>query len=166
MQSFDIWYISVGQILLKLHHSNWKKADQKFAIFYRTAFHSSKWLIFPYLSIQLLWCNFKSIWPKEMYYISKDCIFNGRSAGTFRFSVECILTEIYWAQVWKFFLHQTLLILWRKKNFPNAIWSAHIVSSTLFNRNAICWLLHHRSTINSGGIAIESENMHTTRPAY
>ena len=108
MQSFDIWYISVGQILLKLHQSNWKKADKKMAIFYRTAFHSSKWLIFQYLSIQLLWCNFKSIWPTEMYYISKDCIFNGRSAGIFRFSVECILTEIYRAQVWKFFLHQTL----------------------------------------------------------
>ena len=78
------------------------------AIFYRTAFHSGKWLIFQYLSIQLLGCNFKSIWPTEMYYISKDCIFNGRSAGAFRFSVECVLTEIYWAQVWKFFLHQTL----------------------------------------------------------
>ena len=46
---------------------------------------------------------------KAMYYISKDCIFNGRSAGIFRFSVECILTEIYRAQVWKKKLHQTLV---------------------------------------------------------
>ena len=88
-----------------------KMQIEKLAIFYRTAFHSSKWLIFQYLSIQLLWCNFKSIWPTEMYYISKDCIFNGRSAGAFRFSVECVLTEIYRAQVWKFFLHQTLSTL-------------------------------------------------------
>ena len=75
-------------------------------VFYRSAFHSSKWPIFQYLSIKSLWYNLRSIWPTEMCHISKDCIFNGLSAGTFRFSVECIVMEIYLAQVW-IFLHHT-----------------------------------------------------------
>ena len=32
--------------------------------------------------------------PTKMYHIPKDCIFHGRSAGTFRFSLQCIMTEI------------------------------------------------------------------------
>ena len=32
--------------------------------------------------------------PTNMYHIPKDCFFQGRSAGTFRFSLQCIMTEI------------------------------------------------------------------------
>ena len=43
-----------------------------------------------------------------MYHISKVCIFHGRSAGTFRFYVKCILTEISAPELLKFFSWHTL----------------------------------------------------------
>ena len=37
MQTFDIWYIFVGQILLGLHQSNWKNAYWKISYFLKTS---------------------------------------------------------------------------------------------------------------------------------
>ena len=43
-----------------------------------------------------------------MYHIPKVCIFHGRSAGTFRFYVKCIPTEIEAPELLTFFSLHTL----------------------------------------------------------
>ena len=45
-----------------------------------------------------------------MYYISKVCIFYERSAGTFRFYVKCIPTEIEAPELLTFFSWHTLVL--------------------------------------------------------